>query len=332
MRLAAVSDFNRGRARLSLQGGLLAAGAVLSLLPFVSTVSALVSGAVLGLSLGNPFPARTRRWAHRLLALSVIGLGAGMDLRAVAVVGVRGAGVTAIGIGACLAGGALLTRWLRVETTIGVLVSLGTAICGGSAIAAAAPVLRAKEHAAVAALATVFTLNAAALVVFPVLGHALALDPARFGLWCALAIHDTSSVVGAAMTFGPRATEVATAVKLARALWIVPVTLGLGVVMARKRTDGDASESAPSPKPWFIAGFLMTAAVSTFVPGAHALGAYVSGAAKHAMGATLFLVGSGITRPALRQVGGRPFLLGLLLWIAVATLSLIAIHAGVVTP
>src|SRR5262249_22271999 len=150
-----------------------------------------------------------------------------MDLRVVAQAGLHGIGYTALSIAVALGLGTLLARALRVGSRTGLLISVGTAICGGSAIAAAAPALRAKEHEVTVALATVFLLNGAALFLFPAIGHAVGLDQTRFGLWAALAIHDTSSVVSASMSFGQRALEVATTVKLARALWIVPVTFAI---------------------------------------------------------------------------------------------------------
>jgi uncharacterized integral membrane protein (TIGR00698 family) len=281
-----------------------------------------------GLVWGNPFVATTRALSKKLLALSVIGLGAGMDLRVVARAGLHGIGSTVVTITACLALGALLARVLRVGGTTALLIAVGTAICGGSAIAAVSPVARAKEHEVTVALATVFLLNAVALLVFPLIGHVAGLDQDRFGLWAALAIHDTSSVVGAAMTFGPRALEVATVVKLTRALWIVPVTLGVGFFVARRPTLA-ATKQGPVARPWFIAGFLAAAALATAFPSLAPLGHRVSNGARHAMAATLFLIGAGLTRPALRAVGVRPLLMGVALWVAMAGLSLGGIVMGV---
>ena len=191
-------------------------------------------GMAFGLTFGAPMAATSRKASRNLLALTVVGLGAGMDLRVVARAGLDGLGYTVAGIAACLGLGAALMRLLRVERNTGLLISVGTAICGGSAIAAVAPSLRPRDHEVAVALATVFLLNALALFVFPAVGRALDLDEARFGLWAALAIHDTSSVVGAAAAYGDHALEVATTVKLARALWIVPVGLALGVWAARR--------------------------------------------------------------------------------------------------
>lgn len=308
---------------------LLVLGAALALAPFTPAAAALVGGALLALTVGNPRQALTRTWTHRLLPLAVVGLGADMNLRAVAKAGLHGLGYTAISLGLVLALGWWLARLLKVERDAGLLISVGTAICGGSAIAAVAPVLRAKEHEISVALATVFLLNAAALVIFPPLGHAAGLGQDAFGLWAALAIHDTSSVVGAGLAYGPRALEVATTVKLARALWIVPLTLSIGWIVARR---GEASpDSPPMKKPWFIAGFLAMAALVTFVPVLHAPGQALAVAARRVLVLTLFLIGAGLSREALRSVGLRPFLQGLLLWLIVGSLGLGAVKLGWLT-
>ncbi len=309
-------------------GPLLVGGGLLSLAPFTSPAIALLAGVAIALVAGNPWIARTRVWTHKLLPLAVIGLGAAMDLRAVARAGLHGIGYTAVSLTLVLGFGLLLGRLLKVDRQAGLLIAVGTAICGGSAIAAVAPVIRAREHQVSIALATVFLLNAAALLIFPPIGHAAGLGQAPFGLWAALAIHDTSSVVGAGQAYGAQALEVATTVKLARALWIVPVTLGLGYLVSRR---GDhAADAPPVKKPWFIAGFLAMAAVVTYVPGLHGAGHLVAFLATRALVLTLFLIGAGLSRAAVRSVGVRPFLQGLLLWIAVAAASLAAVHAGII--
>lgn len=286
----------------------------------------LLAGIVVALTLGNPWSVRTRPLVSILLAWAVAGLGAAMDLRAVVAVGLQGFGYTAVGIALTLGLGLLLGRWLAVKGTPALLVSLGTAICGGSAIAAAAPVLQADEADTGVALATVFLLNAAALLLFPWVGHLLALDPRAFGLWSALAIHDTSSVVGAASTFGPEALLVGTTTKLARALWIVPVTLALGVWVAR-RTAGEA-RPVKARRPWFILAFLGAAALVTFLPALQPAGQAIAGAARRLLVLTLFLLGLGFSRETLRKVGPRPLLHGLLLWLLVGAATLAAIRAG----
>ncbi|HTP52889.1 MAG TPA: putative sulfate exporter family transporter, partial [Anaeromyxobacteraceae bacterium] len=224
----------------------------------IPTWGALLAGVAVALTFRNPWPARTKALTPRLLAVSVVGLGAAMNLRTVAIAGLQGFGYTLAGIACTLALGAAITRLLAVRRETGILVSVGTAICGGSAIAAAAPVIGAGDDETSASLGIVFLLNALALLVFPPVGHLLGLSQHAFGLWAALAIHDTSSVVGASATYGREALEIATTTKLARALWIVPVTLLLGAIIARER---HAQAVKPRAKrPWFILGFLAAAA------------------------------------------------------------------------
>lgn len=305
--------------------------AVLALFPFVSAAMALVAGILVALLLGNPFQALTRKWTHTLLALSVVGLGAGMDLRAVAKAGLQGLGYTVVSISASIALGLWLSRRFRLHRDAGLLVTVGTAICGGSAIAAVAPVIHAEEHDTSVALATVFLLNAVALILFPFIGHRLALTQHQFGLWAALAIHDTSSVVGAGLAYGPQALSEATTVKLARALWIVPVALAVGFLWNRDAKGAPLEKpKKKAKKPWFILGFIAAAALATYVPSLHRPGHMVSIAAQRCLVLTLFFIGAGLTREALRKVGIRPFLMGVTLWLLVAGLSLAAIRWHVI--
>jgi uncharacterized integral membrane protein (TIGR00698 family) len=305
---------------LMARDGLLLACFVGCLLLPVPPPLALALGATFALALGHSRGALVRKWTTRLLQASVVGIGAGMDLRVVAAVGARGFVYTAVGIAGCLTLGLLLARLLRVTRAAGLLVAVGTAICGGSAIAAAAPTLKARDEDVSVALATVFVLNGIALFAFPLVGHALHLEPSAFGLWAALAIHDTSSVVGAAIAFGPGALAVATTVKLARALWIAPTSAALSFAGGRGRAK----------LPLFIAGFVVAAALATFVAPLHAAAPSVASGARHLMVATLFLVGAGLDRASLSRVGWRPLAQGALLWAVVATLSLAAILGGIV--
>lgn len=302
-------------------------GAALALLPFVSAAMALVAGILIAVLLGNPFQAFTRKWTHTLLALSVVGLGAGMDLRAVAKAGLTGLGYTVVSITASMALGLWLSKRFKLHRDAGLLVTVGTAICGGSAIAAVAPVIQAEEHDTSVALATVFLLNAVALILFPFIGHTLNLSQHQFGLWAALAIHDTSSVVGAGLAYGPQALSEATTVKLARALWIVPVAFAVGLLWHRGAAEIKAAEKK-AKKPWFILGFIAAAALATYVPVLHQPGHTLSIAAQRALVLTLFFIGANLTREALRKVGLRPFLMGVTLWVLVASLSLAAIRGG----
>lgn len=300
-------------------------GAALTLLPGISSGAALLMGAGLALTVGNPWAAWTRKGQKILLPAAVVGLGASMDLGVVVQTGLQGFSYTMVSIAATMGAGLLLARWLRVQGRTGTLVSVGTAICGGSAIAAAAPILEADEHELTVSLGTVFLLNGLALLVFPWIGRWAGLTEEQFGTWAALAIHDTSSVVGAAMAYGPLALERATAIKLARALWIVPLGLALG--WARTRGAGEARRAPP--RPWFILGFVAVAALATWAPALRPAGAVIAAGARRAMVLTLFLVGAGLSRPALRQVGARPLLMGSVLWVAVSAAVLAALRLGI---
>jgi len=310
---------------------LLLAGAAVALVPYTSAAAGLLLGAFLGLTLGNPRTRETQGWTRRLLPLAVIGLGAQMNLIAVAKAGLHGLVITALSITLVLALGLWLARRFKVDRDAGLLIAVGTAICGGSAIAAVAPVIRARAHQVSVALATVFLLNAAALIIFPPVGHALGLGQDAFGLWAALAIHDTSSVVGAGLAYGPRALEVATTVKLARALWIVPLTLFIGYLDARRRRLAGGEEDAdavPVKKPWFIGGFLAMAALVTWLPALRTPGHWVAFGAQRLLVLTLFLIGAGLSRKALREVGLRPLLQGLVLWVLVCVAGLLMVRTG----
>jgi uncharacterized integral membrane protein (TIGR00698 family) len=311
---------------------LLLAGAAAALVPATSAAAGLLLGAFLGLTLGNPRTRETQGWTRRLLPLAVVGLGAQMNLIAVAKAGLHGLVITALSITLVLSLGLWLARRFKVDRDAGLLIAVGTAICGGSAIAAVAPVVRARAHQVSVALATVFLLNAAALLIFPPIGHALGLGQDAFGLWAALAIHDTSSVVGAGLAYGPRALEVATTVKLARALWIVPVTLVIGYLDARRRRlEGEAPPAADAPpvkKPWFIAGFLVMAGLVTWIPALRVPGHWVAFAAQRVLVLTLFLIGASLSRKALKEVGVRPLVQGLALWAVVCAAGLLLVRLG----
>lgn len=311
---------------LTLGHVLVPLGALLSVTPWASPGLGLLGGVGVALLGGNPYLRRTRRAVHTLLAVAVTGLGAGMDLREVLRVGAHGALATVVGIAGCLGLGLLLARALGVRGKTGLLISIGTAICGGSAIAAVVPVLRPQEHETSVALGTVFLLNAVALFVFPVVGHAVGLTPHQFGLWCAMAIHDTSSVVGAALRYGPEALAVATPVKLARALWILPLTVGLA---AWRRREGHAV-TGKVRRPWFIAGFLGAAGVVTVFPSLAPVGQGVAAVARQLLVVTLFLLGAGLTRETLRAVGLRPLAQAVVLWLIIAGLCLGALRWGLV--
>ena len=305
----------RGMKPLSV---LFVALALATLSGFVTPPVALAAGLAFALTLGNPLPAQSQRTAKLLLQASVVGLGFGMNLATVWDAGRTGFAFTVATIAGTLLLGTLLGRLLRVEAQTSLLVSSGTAICGGSAIAAVGGVIEATPEAMSVALATVFILNSVALFVFPPLGHALGMTQRQFGLWAAIAIHDTSSVVGAAARYGDEALRLATTVKLARALWIFPLALGLA---ARRRTPG-----AKVRFPWFILWFVVAAGVRTVFPQPVVVYDALRHGATLGLTLTLFLIGAGLTRPALRAVGPRPLVQGVLLWLAISLTSLVAVE------
>ena len=243
-----------------------------------------------------------------------------MSLREVLHAGRSGFLYTLVGISFAVACGLLLGRALSVERTPSLLISVGTAICGGSAIAALGPVIDADDHDMAVSLGTVFILNAIALFAFPILGHRFALSQNQFGIWSALAIHDTSSVVGAAARYGSVALAVATTVKLTRALWIVPVTLAVAALNKHK---------ARVQVPWFILFFLLASVARSYSPQSFmATYAVVLTAAKIGLAVTLFLIGSGMSRKAIAEVGPRPLIQGIVLWAIVAAGSMWLVRSG----
>lgn len=298
--------------------------ALFSLTPWVSSAQALITGVAVAIIFGNPYIEKTRKITSSLLGLSVAGMGAGMDLAVVGKVGLQGVGYTVAGISLTLLLGTLLGKLFKVEKDTSILVTVGTAICGGSAIAAVAPVIRAKNEEVSVALGTVFLLNAMALFIFPPSGHFFELSQNQFGLWSALAIHDTSSVVGASMQYGAEALQVGTTVKLARALWIIPVAFLIGTLY-KKNSDG---QKVKAKRPWFILWFIMAAALVTFVPSLQPAGHVVSDVAKRFLVLTLFLIGLSLSKETLKKVGIKPFLQGVGLWIIVSSATLAALHWG----
>lgn len=284
------------------------------LTPWASPPIALALGLVLALTIGNPFAGRTHKPTKYLLQASVVGLGFGMNLRQVVAAGRSGILFTIATIAGTLLLGWLAGRALRVETTIAHLISSGTAICGGSAIAAIGPVLGADDEEMSVSLGTVFILNSIALFVFPLIGHAEHLTQHQFGIWAAIAIHDTSSVVGAAARYGAEALQIATTVKLTRALWIVPLTLTTAFAFRK---------TAKVTIPWFILWFVVASIVRTYVNGPFDI---IVQAAKIGLTVTLFLIGAGLSRQSIAKVGARPLLLGVLLWIVISVTSLAAVR------
>nr|WP_321501024.1 putative sulfate exporter family transporter [uncultured Dethiosulfovibrio sp.] len=287
-----------------------------------SPATGLCTGALLGLTVGNPARSSTSKAGKYLLQGSVVLLGFGLQIGVVLKVGSESLGITAISIGLTLGIGWLLGRALKVDRELSTLLSGGTAICGGSAIAAIAPAIGASGANTAVAMAVVFLLNGVALVIFPPIGHAFGLTQDQFGLWAALAIHDTSSVVGAGAAYGTVALALATTVKLTRALWIVPVSF-----VAARLHKKDSSAKIQ----WFLVGFMAAALIRSLIPQADPAWTGLASLGKRLMTATLFLVGAGLTMEDLRKAGGRPLLCAILLWITVTTLSLILIKGNFIS-
>jgi uncharacterized integral membrane protein (TIGR00698 family) len=294
-------------------------GLILAASGLVSPPIALAGGLIYGFSFVHPYHIEAKKLSKILLQASVVGLGFGMDLQQVMQAGRAGFIYTAAGISFALLLGWGLGRLLRVKQRISFLISAGTAICGGSAIAAVAPITNASQEEIAVSLGTVFVLNSVALLIFPGIGSVLHMTQAQFGLWAALAIHDISSVVGATAKYGAVALAVGTTVKLARALWIVP--LSIGTAMAKK-------SKARVQWPWFILFFCLAAVANTYV---HIFQSFYP-VLKHlgviGLTVTLYLIGTGLSMKTLREVGVRPFLQGILLWIFVAVGSLTLIRGG----
>jgi uncharacterized integral membrane protein (TIGR00698 family) len=294
-------------------------GVLLSASGLVSPPMALAMGLAFGILLPHPYGNQAKRVSKYLLQASVVGLGFGMNLHQVIEAGRSGFVYTALGISFALLAGMGLGAMFGVKRVPAFLISAGTAICGGSAIAAVGPITQASDEEMAVSLGTVFVLNSVALLIFPAIGTALKLTQSQFGLWAALAIHDTSSVVGAAAKYGTEALRIATTVKLARALWIVPLSLGTAILRGAK---------ARIQWPWFIAFFCLAAVCNTYLPSGSPAYALAVKAAKIGLTATLFLIGSGISVNTMKCVGPRPLLQGIILWLLILTGSLWLIRIG----
>lgn len=295
---------------------------------------AVLTGIIFSAAWGNPFANFTSKITSNLLGATIVGMGFGMNLIEVLRSGANGFLYTFIGIVLGIGLGMAFGKLLKVSENAACLVSIGTSICGGSAIAAAAPVLKAQAHDIALASATVFLLNAVALWIFPIIGSALGFDQIQFGYWAALSIHDTSSVVGAAMAYGEEALEIGTTVKLARALWIVPVTLFFSFFAAQK---GD-NKKFKLRVPWFIPFFLLSSAIVTFLPEllpqvsdfVKSSGSFIKNFSKFLMITTLFLIGANLNKEKLKELGIRPFIQGFILWIILASLWCGAIYFDII--
>jgi uncharacterized integral membrane protein (TIGR00698 family) len=295
------------------------AGLILAASGLISPPIALLAGLLYGFTVTHPFHVESKRVAKFLLQASVVALGFGMNLREVINAGRSGFLYTAVSITAAMLLGLGLGYLIQVGKKSAFLISAGTAICGGSAIAAVGPIAEANEEEMAIALGSVFILNSVALFLFPAIGYLLHMNQAQFGLWSALAIHDTSSVVGATAKYGQTALAVGTTIKLARALWIVPLSFVTAVALKSK---------ARIQWPWFILIFCVAALMNTLLPAWNQAFGALSHLGRNGLTVTLFLIGTGLNRKTLRRVGFRPLLQGLTLWIIVgaSTLTLILLN------
>lgn len=287
--------------------------------PWASPPLGLGFGILFALVLENPFPKESKKYSALLLRVAVVLLGFSMDLDKVLQAGREGLLFAAATIAATLLLGWGVGRLLAIASRTSALISSGTAICGGSAIAAVGSVLGAAEGEMSVAIGTVFLLNAIALYVFPALGHAIGLSQTQFGTWAGVAIHDISSVVGASTVYGTVALQTATAVKLSRALWIVP--LALGAAVATKAQGATSKVQIP----WFIGLFLLASVARTYIAGVEPLTPVITRVAAIAFTVTLFLIGAGLSLKTLRSVGWRPMLQGVVLWLFISATSLLVI-------
>jgi uncharacterized integral membrane protein (TIGR00698 family) len=292
---------------------------ILAATGLISPPLALLGGLVYGFAALHPFPVESKRLAKFLLQASVVALGFGMNLNQVLQAGRSGFLYTAVSITSVMLLGLGFGYLLHVGKKSAFLISAGTAICGGSAIAAVGPIAEASEEEMAVSLGTVFILNSVALFLFPVVGYAFHMTQAQFGLWSALAIHDTSSVVGATAKYGATALAIGTTIKLARALWIVPLSLVTAMTLKSK---------ARIQWPWFILLFCLAALLNTLLPAFNPAFGVLNHVGKIGLTVTLFLIGTGLNKETLKRVGTRPLLQGLALWIIVgaSTLALILFH------
>jgi len=289
------------------------AGIILAASGLVSPPFALLGGLIYGLTLIHPFHVESKSLSKFLLQASVVALGFGMNLHQVVRAGQSGFVYTALSITGAMLLGLGLGYLIHVQKKASFLISAGTAICGGSAIAAVGPIAEANEEEMAVSLGTVFILNSVALFLFPVIGLALHMSQTQFGLWAALAIHDTSSVVGATAKYGAAALAVGTTIKLARALWIVPLSAVTAIFLKSK---------AKIQWPWFILLFCLAALLNTLLPTYSGTFGAMSHLGKIGLTVTLFLIGTGLNKKTLAKVGVRPLLQGLILWVIVGSTTL----------
>ena len=290
---------------------------------WVTPPVALFLGLAFALTCGQAFPVFNKKASKYLLQYAVVGLGFGMDLHASLASGKEGMEFTVLSVaGTLLIGWVIGRKCMKINRNTSYLISSGTAICGGSAIAAVGPVLKAKDSEMSVALGTIFILNAIALFLFPAVGHALGMSQEDFGTWAAIAIHDTSSVVGAGAAYGEEALRIATTIKLTRALWIIPVALITSFIFK--------SKGQRISIPWFIFFFILAMLLNTYLLGSYetgiAIGNAINGFARKILTITLFFIGASLSRDVLKSVGARPLLQGILLWAAISFSTLAYIY------
>ena len=283
---------------------------------WVTPPMVLFIGLVFALLCGQAYPTFNKKVSKKLLQYSVIGLGFGMNLQASLASGKEGMLFTIISvIGTLLIGMFIGCKVLKLNRNTSYLISSGTAICGGSAIAAVGPIINAKDTDMSMALATVFILNAIGIFLFPILGHWLGLTQQEFGTWAAIAIHDTSSVVGAGAAYGEEALQVATTIKLTRALWIIPLALVTSIIFR--------SEGKKISVPWFILFFILAMLINTYLLADFPqIGKFIAGIARKGLIITMFFIGASLSVDVIKSVGIRPLLQGVLLWIIISAASL----------
>lgn len=290
---------------------------ILSLSGLINSATALVSGFIFTLIFGKHFEEFTGKSVKLLLKISIVGLGFGMLLQETLQTGKEGLLLTFLSIVLTLVLGYVISKALKLDKKLGYLISSGTSICGGSAIAATSAVIKAKPKTISVALGVVFFLNAVALFIFPQIGRFFGLNQHEFGLWAAVAIHDTSSVVGAALDYGEEALKVGTTVKLARTLWIIPVAI-LSMFLFKEK-DGKIKI------PWFILLFILAILINTYLDLPEKLTSTITTISKRMLVATLFLVGTSLSIKDIRETGSKPFILGVSLWISISIFSLVFI-------
>lgn len=283
-------------------------------LPTISAPAALLAGLIFAFIFKNPYPKFNKKTSKYLLQASVVCLGFKMNIEESLKSGSEGMMFTVVSVVGVMALGILLGYWLHLNRKTSYLIASGTAICGGSAIAAVGPVLKANENEMAVSLGVIFILNAIALFIFPPIGHLLDMTQQQFGTWAAIAIHDTSSVVGAGLAYGPEALDIATLIKLTRALWIIPLAIATMFIF---RDKGNKISI-----PWFIFLFIIAMVINTYIPLPESLTAVLVWFAMRGMVVTLFLIGASLSLATVRQVGVKPLLLAVVLWVVIGVSSL----------